>query len=161
MITRIYHIVPQDQQWAVKREGSDRASRLVDSQEKAIEYAEALARNQAPSRIVVHGPGGTITHQHSFDTAPSSDERATARSSHQHSVTDSLTSAKGLTLMAAAVGAVAAVGTFWYLSRRDLLPDMPRMPRLPHLSDLTDHLPSRSDLPSKRDITCAAHRWRR
>ena len=64
MAQTVYHVVPNEGRWAVKREGADRASRVADDQNEAVEVAEQLARNQAPARVVVHGADGLIQTVH-------------------------------------------------------------------------------------------------
>lgn len=66
----VYHVVPSDGRWAVKREGAERASRVADSQDEAVSAAEQMARNQAPGRVVVHGASGLIESVHTFDAVP-------------------------------------------------------------------------------------------
>ena len=58
MAKSVLHVVPQDQHWAVKREGSDRASSTHDTQKEAIEAARDLAKEL--DDIVIHRTDGTI-----------------------------------------------------------------------------------------------------
>ena len=66
----VYHVVPNEERWAVKREGADRASRVADTQDEAVAVAEQMARNQAPGRVVVHGANGLIQTVHTYDSVP-------------------------------------------------------------------------------------------
>jgi hypothetical protein len=66
----VYHVVPNEGRWAVKREGAERASRVADSQDEAVAVAEQMARNQAPGRVVVHGANGLIESVHTYDQVP-------------------------------------------------------------------------------------------
>ena len=66
----VYHVVPNEERWAVKREGADRASRVADTQDEAVAVAEQMARNQAPGRVVVHGANGLIQTVHTYDAVP-------------------------------------------------------------------------------------------
>ncbi|HLT48303.1 MAG TPA: DUF2188 domain-containing protein [Rubricoccaceae bacterium] len=66
----VYHVVPSEGRWAVKREGADRASRVADTQDEAVAVAEQMARNQAPGRVVVHGANGLIESVHTYDAVP-------------------------------------------------------------------------------------------
>lgn len=63
----VYHVVPHGEEWAVKKEGADQASRVASTQADAIVLAERFASNQAPGRVVIHGENGTIEAQHTFD----------------------------------------------------------------------------------------------
>jgi TM2 domain-containing membrane protein YozV len=58
MAKEVLHVVPHDQEWAVKRAGVDRADSTHSTQKDAIE----AAREQAKERddIVIHRPDGTI-----------------------------------------------------------------------------------------------------
>ena len=53
------HVYPLPEGWAVKREGG-KASRTFRTQKLAIDQARRLARNIAPSQMVVHGQNGMI-----------------------------------------------------------------------------------------------------
>lgn len=69
MSQTVYHVVPYNEQWAVKKQGGEQASRLAGTQEEAVAHAEQFARHQAPSRIVIHRQDGTIESQQSFELA--------------------------------------------------------------------------------------------
>jgi len=58
MSKAVLHVVPNDQGWAVKREGNERASSTHDTQKDAIEAARELAKEQ--DDIVIHRADGTI-----------------------------------------------------------------------------------------------------
>lgn len=100
----IYHVVPNGEEWAVKKQGATQASRVASTQDEAIKHAEAFARKQAPSRVVVHGDDGQIEGQHSFD--------AVAR--EESPWTTILTTPPVLTGLALAL---AATGVYWFLNR--------------------------------------------
>lgn len=69
MSQTVYHVVPSNEQWAVKKQGGEQASRVAPTQQEAVKYAEEFARHQAPSRVVIHAPDGTIQSQNSFEPA--------------------------------------------------------------------------------------------
>jgi len=102
----VYHVVPSDSEWAVKKEGSSQASRVAATQEEAIRHAESFARKQAPSRVVIHGENGTITGQHSFSE--------TQR--EENALLSVLTTPPVLTGLALALG---ITGLAWFLANRD------------------------------------------
>jgi hypothetical protein len=58
MAKSVLHVVPHDQDWAVKREGHERPSSTHGTQRDAIEAARELAKEQ--DDIVIHRPDGTI-----------------------------------------------------------------------------------------------------
>lgn len=106
MAQTVYHVVPSGGEWAVKKQGSEQASRVAGTQKEAVQYAETFARKQAPSRVVIHGEDGMIEAQHSFDTGA-------APESHWLSV---VTSPPVLTGLALALG---VTGIAWFLKSRD------------------------------------------
>ncbi len=66
------HVVPRDGYWAVRRSGSDRATRLFDTQMEAVTAGREIARNQR-GVLYIHGANGLIRQRESFapDVAPS------------------------------------------------------------------------------------------
>lgn len=58
MSKSVLHVVPHDENWAVKREGNERASSTHPTQKEAIDAARELAREL--DDIVIHRPDGTI-----------------------------------------------------------------------------------------------------
>ncbi len=53
------HVVPHDQQWAVRAAGSERASKVLPTKEAALDRAREIARNQGVD-IVIHYADGSI-----------------------------------------------------------------------------------------------------
>jgi uncharacterized protein YdaT len=53
------HVLPSDDGWKVRFEGSSRASSVHDTQQEAIAVAREMARNQG-SVLVIHGRNGRI-----------------------------------------------------------------------------------------------------
>lgn len=53
------HVVPHGNQWAVKGERNERATKIVDTQTEAIKIARDIAINQK-SELVIHRPNGQI-----------------------------------------------------------------------------------------------------
>jgi hypothetical protein len=58
MSKSVLHVVPHNQEWAVKREGNERSSSTHPTQKEAIESARELAKEL--DDIVIHRPDGTI-----------------------------------------------------------------------------------------------------
>ena len=104
MTQTVYHVVPSGDEWAVKKQGAEQASRVAATQKEAIEHAETFARRQAPSRVIIHDEDGTIEAQHSFEAADRQESAVTAI----------LTTPPVLTGLALALG---LGGLVWFLRR--------------------------------------------
>ena len=63
------HVVPQGDDWAVKREGSERASSLHSTQGEAIERGRETASREGVE-LVIHRPNGRIRDSDSFGGDP-------------------------------------------------------------------------------------------
>lgn len=63
------HVVPNGKEWAVKGEGNDKATVIVDTQAEAIKIAREIAINQK-SEVVIHRPDGTIRDKDSYGNDP-------------------------------------------------------------------------------------------
>lgn len=63
------HVVPHSGKWAVKSDGSKRASRVVNTQQEAIDVARRIARNQGVD-VVIHGHDGRIRDKDSYGNDP-------------------------------------------------------------------------------------------
>ncbi|MBK6914975.1 MAG: DUF2188 domain-containing protein [Ignavibacteriales bacterium] len=63
------HVVPRKDGWAVKSEGSSKASVIKPTQEKAIKEAIKIAKNQK-SEVVIHGRDGKIRDKDSYGKDP-------------------------------------------------------------------------------------------
>jgi hypothetical protein len=79
MAKDVLHVVPRDQAWAVRREGSDRVSSTHPTQKEAIDAARELAKEQ--DDIVIHRADGTIRERVTYsgtDTSTAADPRPVA-----------------------------------------------------------------------------------
>lgn len=63
------HIVPNNGQWQVKREGAQRATKTFDTQKEAIAYGRSIAINQQ-SELIIHGRNGYIRDKDSYGNDP-------------------------------------------------------------------------------------------
>lgn len=63
------HVVPRDKGWAVKSEGSSKASTIKPTQQKAIESAVKIAKKEG-SEVVIHGKDGKIRDKDSYGPDP-------------------------------------------------------------------------------------------
>ena len=64
-----YHVVPHEQGWAVKGEGSQRASSVQETQQQAIDVGRQLAQSQH-SELRIHGRDGRIRDSDSYGNDP-------------------------------------------------------------------------------------------
>ncbi len=69
----VYHVVPHEDQWGVRLEGSPTLSFETDSRDAAVDRASGYVRQLGAGRVVVHGDSGQIETVHTFDTLPSAE----------------------------------------------------------------------------------------
>ena len=62
-----FHLLPKEEDWVVRTEGSDQDLSLHDTKESAVEAARGIARAHEPSRLVVHRSDGTIQTSYSYE----------------------------------------------------------------------------------------------
>ncbi len=55
----IYHVLPKDDQWTVKKEKAERASFIMDTKQEAKEKARELAKDDNTT-VVIHRKDGTV-----------------------------------------------------------------------------------------------------
>ena len=70
MAGRNQHVIPHQGKWAVKGEGSQRATSIHETQAEATDKARDLARRQK-SELLVHGRDAEIRSRASFGHDPS------------------------------------------------------------------------------------------
>lgn len=63
------HVVPTGENWAVKKENSQRASKIVSTQKEAISIGKEQAK-KAGSELLIHGGNGKIRDKHSYGNDP-------------------------------------------------------------------------------------------
>lgn len=66
---RDYHVVRNNEEWKVKREGSERASSVHDTQSEAINAGRELARNNR-TELVIHDRQNRIRDKDSYGNDP-------------------------------------------------------------------------------------------
>jgi hypothetical protein len=67
--TVVFHLVPEGQKWAVRREGDEEDFTLHRTKAAGLEAARGLAHAHEPSRVVVHRADGTIQTSYSYGEA--------------------------------------------------------------------------------------------
>jgi hypothetical protein len=63
------HVVPHENGWAVKGAGNSKATKVTDTQAKAIKIATEIAKNQK-SDTKIHGTNGKIRAGNSYGNDP-------------------------------------------------------------------------------------------
>lgn len=63
------HVTKNGENWQVIGAGNERATKVLDTQKKAIEIARQIAINQQ-SELVIHGRNGQIRDKDSFGNDP-------------------------------------------------------------------------------------------
>ena len=66
----VYHVVPADDHWGIRLEGSPALSFESEDKDKAVDRAAGYIRQLGAGRIVVHSASGQIETVHTFDRLP-------------------------------------------------------------------------------------------
>lgn len=66
----VYHGVPGEKGWGVKKEGAQRATTTAPTKKEAVDKAKGLAKAQPLGQIKIHKQGGTIQTEHTYGTDP-------------------------------------------------------------------------------------------
>lgn len=66
----VYHVVPHEDRWGVRLQGSPTLSFEADEQDAAVSRASGYVRQLGAGRVVVHGEKGQIQTVHTFDQLP-------------------------------------------------------------------------------------------
>ncbi|MCY3879306.1 MAG: DUF2188 domain-containing protein [Rhodobacteraceae bacterium] len=69
MASKGQHVVPQDGKWAVRKSGSDKVTKIFDTQQKAIAKGREFARKQG-TELYIHGRDGRIRDRDSYGRDP-------------------------------------------------------------------------------------------
>ena len=69
MTKRDVHVVPHKEGWATRKEGSDRAGGVYDTQREAIDHARDQARREHVE-VVIHREDGRIRDSDSYGKDP-------------------------------------------------------------------------------------------
>ncbi len=63
------HVVPHDDNWAVKGAGNSKATSVHPTQAEAIQRGREIAQNQK-SELLIHGENGRIREKNSYGNDP-------------------------------------------------------------------------------------------
>ena len=66
---RSQHVVPRGGKWAVKAAGGEKATKVYETQRKAIAAAKSIARRQK-TELVIHGRDGKIREKSTYAKDP-------------------------------------------------------------------------------------------
>ena len=66
----VYHVVPHEDRWGVRLEGSPTLSHETDDRDDAVRRASSYVREWGAGRVVVHNDAGQIETVHTFDQLP-------------------------------------------------------------------------------------------
>jgi hypothetical protein len=56
----VLHVIPLKGRWSVEVEGAERAQKILDTKEKAIDYAKKAVTGRSTKYVIVHKKDGTI-----------------------------------------------------------------------------------------------------
>lgn len=63
------HVVKHSDGWAVKGAGNEKATRVIETQQEAIDITKQIAKNQK-SELFIHGRNGRIRERNSYGNDP-------------------------------------------------------------------------------------------
>ena len=69
MASKGQHVVPRNGKWAIRRSGSDKATKIFDTQKEAIVQGRRIARNQG-TELYIHDRDGRIRDRDSYGQDP-------------------------------------------------------------------------------------------
>lgn len=69
MIVKNQHIVPHNEQWAVRGENTKRVTSIYETQKEAINAGREIARNNY-SELFIHNEEGRIRERNSYGNDP-------------------------------------------------------------------------------------------
>ena len=64
------HVTPRGDDWAIKREHSQRAIKVVEDKQDAIDRAREIAKEDKPSQVIIHGQDGKIQSERTYGNDP-------------------------------------------------------------------------------------------
>ena len=69
MAKRDIHVVPHEEGWATRKEGTERAGGIFDNKADALEQAREQARRERVD-VIIHGRNGRIQDSDSYGNDP-------------------------------------------------------------------------------------------
>lgn len=65
-----YHVVHDEDQWKVKKAGSDRSTANFNGKQDAIDRAKELAKNQELGQVKIHKQNGRVQTEYTYGKDP-------------------------------------------------------------------------------------------
>ena len=65
MAKKSNHVVPSSSGWSVRKSGANKASKIFETQEKAIKFGRELSRNEK-TELYIHKSNGMIQDKNSY-----------------------------------------------------------------------------------------------
>jgi hypothetical protein len=65
-----YHVTPDGDKWKVQKEGAQRAVKIFDNKEDAVDFGIKTARNQPLGQLKIHKKDGTIQEERTYGKDP-------------------------------------------------------------------------------------------
>ncbi len=69
MAKKSNHVVPSSAGWAVKKSGAERASRVFETKDKAVDYGRELSKTEK-TELFIHKSNGMIQDRNSYGNDP-------------------------------------------------------------------------------------------
>lgn len=66
----VYHVLPDGNEWIVKREGAQRAGRRFSTNAAAAEFGVSIAKRNRPSQLIIHKQDGTFQDERTYNGYP-------------------------------------------------------------------------------------------
>jgi hypothetical protein len=63
------HVVKHDDGWAVKGAGNEKATKVTETKQQAIDVAKNIAKHQH-SELIIHGKNGQIQEKNTYGNDP-------------------------------------------------------------------------------------------
>ena len=67
---QVYHVVPAEEGWEVKKEGNKRPSAKTRLKKEAIDRAKELAKKAKLGQVIIHKRDGTIQTEYTYGQDP-------------------------------------------------------------------------------------------
>lgn len=65
-VETVYHVVPHDDGWAVRKEGADRATSVHGTKKEALSAGREEAKGHVPSQLIVHKQDRSVQETYSY-----------------------------------------------------------------------------------------------